>query len=187
MSLKSPDWIVFQRRQDGSVDFLRPWLDYVNGFGNSSGEFWLGLEKIHQITKNNICELNITMEAEPNHPVLSFGYAHYDRFNISGAEDNYRLYVAGFTGNVADCFSYQNGFQFTTIDADHDTRTSANCAVQYKGAWWYGNCYLSSLNGQYNGGTQTSYADGIHWSDPWGEYYSLIKVEMKVRCLIYQD
>ena len=53
-------WIVFHRRMDGSVDFYRYWTDYQQGFGNLSGEFWLGLDKIHCLI-STATELRVDM------------------------------------------------------------------------------------------------------------------------------
>ena len=39
-------WTIIQRRQDGSEDFYRGWTDYVSGFGNKTGEHWLGLVRM---------------------------------------------------------------------------------------------------------------------------------------------
>ena len=32
------EWLVVQRRQDGSVDFNRGWVEYEEGFGNLTRE-----------------------------------------------------------------------------------------------------------------------------------------------------
>ena len=38
---------------NGTVDFYRGWKEYRNGFGDLQAEFWLGNEKIHQITNQD--------------------------------------------------------------------------------------------------------------------------------------
>ncbi|KAL7742448.1 hypothetical protein ACLKA6_019078 [Drosophila palustris] len=55
-------WMVFLRRTDGSVNFYRNWKTYKNGFGDLDNEFFLGLDKIHKITKETSQELLVVLE-----------------------------------------------------------------------------------------------------------------------------
>ncbi|KAF0313950.1 Angiopoietin-related protein 7 [Amphibalanus amphitrite] len=45
-------WTVFQRREDilPREDFYRNWTEYKDGFGDFTGEFWWGLEKLWLLT-----------------------------------------------------------------------------------------------------------------------------------------
>ena len=69
---------------------------------------------------------------------------------------------------------------FTTKDSDNDI-AGGNCAVAYKGAWWYTSCHSSNLNGLYHRGAHKSYADGINWYHWKKHYYSLKSTSMKIR------
>ena len=42
--------------------FVRPMSEYVEGFGNPSKEFWLGLDKLVSLTGNGNTELMIELE-----------------------------------------------------------------------------------------------------------------------------
>ena len=71
-------WTVFQKRLDGSVDFYRGWSDYKNGFGNLNGELWLGLDKIHRLTKTKN-RLRVDLEDTTG----KTAYAEYDMFAVT--------------------------------------------------------------------------------------------------------
>lgn len=57
-------WIVLQRRFNGELSFDRNWTQYRNGFGSLQGEFWLGLEKMHQILRSGSYEALVVLKGE---------------------------------------------------------------------------------------------------------------------------
>ena len=166
-------WTVFQRRQDGSVDFYRNWTNYENGFGNLTGEFWLGLSKIHRLTKEGSNTLRVDLgDFEGN-----TAYANYSTFNVSDGSTEYILTVGGYSGTAGDSLAHHNGSRFSTRDNDNDN-SGDNCAQDFTGAWWYNNCYASNLNGRYFN-TKTNNDQGIKWWDWKGT--TLKFSEMKTR------
>ena len=173
-------WIVFQRRQDGSVDFYRNWTDYENGFGNLNGEFWLGLRKIHRLTqeRSNILRVDLG-DFDGNRT-----YAQYSVFNVRASTTEYRLTATNYSGNAGESLGKQHsGSRFSTADNDND-RADHNCAKGHKGAWWFSRCLNSHLNGYYyhnaTAGRVDGTAMGIIWYKWKGFYYSLKFSEMKM-------
>ncbi|XP_037732884.1 angiopoietin-related protein 7-like [Drosophila subpulchrella] len=138
----STGWMTILRRQDKSVDFNRNWANYTNGFGNLNGEFFIGLEKLHQMTKDKPHELYIKLMKFNGESA----YAHYDNFQIGSEQEFYKLKSLGtFSGTAGDSLRIHEGMKFSTFDSDPDT---ANCAEVYKGGWWYNNCHGSCLTGR---------------------------------------
>lgn len=84
------------------------------------------------------------------------------------------------SGNAGDSLALHRNMPFTTRDQDNDYR-EYNCAIMFKGAWWYKGCHQSNLNGFYYGGQHSSFADGVNWSHWRGQRYSLKRTEMKIR------
>uniref|UniRef100_F7BMY2 Fibrinogen C domain-containing protein 1 n=1 Tax=Xenopus tropicalis TaxID=8364 RepID=F7BMY2_XENTR len=180
-SLFPPPTQVFQRREDGSVNFFQGWEQYRDGFGKLTGEHWLGLQRIHLLTMQTHYQLRIDLEDFEN----ATAYALYNTFgvglfSVNPEEDGYPITISDYTGTAGDSLGKHSGMKFTTKDMDND-HSENNCASFYHGAWWYRNCHTSNLNGQYLRGHHASYADGIEWSSWTGWQYSLKFTEMKIR------
>ncbi|XP_078356749.1 ryncolin-1-like [Oculina patagonica] len=169
-------WTVFQKRLDGSVNFYRGWADYKSGFGNLNGEFWLGLEKIHRLTKTKN-RLRVDLEDTTG----KTAYAEYDMFAFTSERTKYQLSLGTYSGTAGDSLSGHRGYPFSTKDQDNDSASSANCAVMRKAAWWYKSCHYSNLNGLYHKVKHSSYADGVNWYHWKGYHYSAKRAEMKIR------
>ncbi|XP_022107429.1 ficolin-2-like [Acanthaster planci] len=167
---------VFQRRQDGSVDFYRDWVSYRQGFGDLNGEFWLGNDNLHRLTAQGAYRLRVDLEDFENNTA----YAKYDMFRVADGSDNYRFTVQGFSGTAGDSLSSYSNSPFTTKDRDNDSY-GPNCAVAFTGAWWYTSCHSSNLNGLYLSGETDVYAKGVVWRYWKGYYYSLKRTEMKIK------
>ncbi|KAM6949262.1 fibrinogen beta chain [Aplochiton taeniatus] len=208
-------WLVIQNRMDGSVDFGRRWDDYRRGFGNiafdvgkghceTPGEYWLGNERISQLTKMGPTEVLIQMKDWTGSQV----YAQYTQFTIQSETSNYIMavggYVAGSTaGNAllegaSELFgenrtmTIHNGMMFSTYDRDNDRwipgDPSKQCSREDGGGWWYNRCHSANPNGRYymTGAYTKNMAkhgtdDGMVWMNWKGSWYSLKAISMKIR------
>ncbi|XP_070194457.1 microfibril-associated glycoprotein 4-like [Littorina saxatilis] len=169
-------WLVFQRRQNGSVDFYRKWNMYKHGFGSLDGEFWLGLDALHVLTSRQIQDLRVDLMKFDG----TRGNASFSNFVISDSSDNYRLHFDGFTGGKAgNSLAVHNGMQFSTRDADNDINDGENCAAFRQAAWWFASCDDSNLNGHYMS-TRMEGDKGVLW-DTFDGGFSLKFSEMKMR------
>ncbi|XP_032758830.1 tenascin isoform X2 [Rattus rattus] len=165
-------WIVFLRRKNGREDFYRNWKAYAAGFGDHREEFWLGLDNLSKITAQGQYELRVDLQDHGES-----AYAVYDRFSVGDAKSRYKLKVEGYSGTAGDSMNYHNGRSFSTYDKDTDSAIT-NCALSYKGAFWYKNCHRVNLMGRYG---DNNHSQGVNWFHWKGHEYSIQFAEMKLR------
>nr|XP_043881619.1 tenascin isoform X1 [Solea senegalensis] len=165
-------WIVFLRRQSGKLEFFRNWKNYTGGFGDMNDEFWLGLSNLHKITAGGQYELRVDLRDKGE-----AAYAQYDKFSVSEPRTRYKVHVGGYSGTAGDSMTYHHGRPFSTYDHDNDIAVT-NCALSYKGAFWYKNCHRVNLMGRYG---DNSHSKGVNWFHWKGHEHSIEFAEMKIR------
>ncbi|MBW04433.1 Fibrinogen beta chain, partial [Eschrichtius robustus] len=207
-------WTVIQNRQDGSVDFGRKWDPYKEGFGNIAtnadgkkycgvpGEYWLGNDKISQLTRLGPTKLFIEMEDWKGDKVTAL----YEGFTVQSEANKYQLSVSKYKGTAGNALiegasqlvgenrtmTIHNSMFFSTYDRDNDgwktTDPRKQCSKEDGGGWWYNRCHAANPNGRYYWGGPYTWDmakhgtdDGVVWMNWQGSWYSMKKMSMKIR------
>ncbi|XP_061388119.1 ficolin-2-like [Musca vetustissima] len=173
-------WTKILRRQDGSVDFNRNWMDYKLGFGNPDADFFIGLEMLHRLTSNGKPkELLIVLVDYENET----RFARYDKFRIGSEAEKYAITELGaYSGDAGDGMGWHRGRKFTTFDQDNNAGSIRDCPQNFKGGWWFHDpCYSGHLHGPYRT-KENSRNWGVSW-DPWRKW----NVSMKYAAMMIRD
>nr|KAG5687457.1 hypothetical protein BaRGS_030359 [Batillaria attramentaria] len=165
--LEHEAWTLIQRRQDGSQDFYRTWREYKDGFGDLTGEFWLGNDVIYQLTNQDYYRLRIDMWDWPR--VGSQGkqlppryfFAESSYFFVDNETYRYELHVPNdyfaFTGFGGSGLRVHAGPFLTKDVEDLPEGMRQNCARKFHCGWWFTTCVRNAnFNGRYYKG---GYAD----------------------------
>ena len=141
-------WTVFQKRRDSDTDFFRSWQDYKEGFGNPGLNYWLGNDIIHLMTREvagvQSLRVDIIDWQDKEH------YIMYSKFSIGDEDARYVLSVGPVAkGNMSEAlFKMHHGKKFSTKDKFVNYGPCIDCPNYCAGAWWYGCCFYSNLNGK---------------------------------------
>ncbi|CAK8686821.1 unnamed protein product [Clavelina lepadiformis] len=172
-------WTTIQKRMNGEVNFNRGWDDYVRGFGNPRGEYWVGLENIYRLSRQTttpieggktsikVPKLGIYLEDWDGFKA----FTEYRVFSYWPKTAKYYLHVYGRNGS--DCFSTAPILrsEFSTPDVDNTEEYHSHCDQNFKSGWWFRWCGDTNLNGPYPKNKQEMSSNNIVWFG-WGCFNS---------------
>ncbi|XP_062616855.1 ficolin-2-like, partial [Saccostrea cucullata] len=149
MDVDPKGWTVFQWRHPLTENFTRNWEEYKDGFGNVTGEFWLGNEVVHLLTKPHRTLFHIGISDTNGHS----WYERFDNMKVASEAQKYTITLGRASGTAGDVSSRDHGGAgsmegrpFTAYDRDNDL-SPYNCADRCKGGWWFNFCDNVFLNG----------------------------------------
>jgi hypothetical protein len=173
------DCLVIEQHINGTSAFSRKWTEFKNGFGSQRADFWIGLDRMHELTQYGTYRLRLDMQLKSSGLWL---YAEYSTFVVDNETANYTLHIGGYNGTAGDAMGsgagHQNavldGAQFTTFDRDNDHSVTYNCAAltPYSGGFWYNNCGFALIH------NDDRAVNGMYWQST--SIYTLQYVRMSL-------
>ena len=156
------------------VLFNRSWVQYKNEFGSPSTYYWIGLERLHQVSQRNCTILfNIQLRIDG-----TWRYAKYSRFSVTNSSRNYTLAIDGYSGTIGDAMKLNNGRQFSTYDVDNGPPWSdcnCSCVAKWGGGFWFPPAAVA-----FKAAITTS--ANFVWYDISGGYSPLLSVDVSLLC-----
>ena len=152
-----------------------------SGFGDVSGEFWLGNKWLNLLTKSELYDYYVVAydSQETKATKKMYGVTVENetlKYQLSFQEEG-----NGFSYGM-DTKAGMNGMKFSTYDDQYNDKFDGKCCVEYggSGGWWYGFCHVESMNGRYFG---TSVVDwnGLVWLGWKGSYENLKETWLMIR------
>ncbi|XP_063903855.1 techylectin-5A-like isoform X2 [Zophobas morio] len=180
MSTRGGGWTYVLNRFNGSQNFNLKWTDYKQGFGNLSGEHWLGLDHLYELTNSKPTKLLIELMDWDS----KTAYALYSKFQIGIEAEDYKIKTLGsYNGDAGDSFRPHEGVKFSTADNDHSSK--GTCAASFESGWWFTDCHQVLLTGKYikNPTPGTYYRSAMTWREFHGFNYSLKEARMMIRTI----
>jgi len=94
-------WILIQKHNFLDKDAFKDklWLDYKDGFGDGINEFWFGLQKMHDFTKNGLWLFKVafTYDLDRNGRPLTYrgerAYGIYTHFHIDSEDKRFKFHI----------------------------------------------------------------------------------------------
>ncbi|ESO84997.1 hypothetical protein LOTGIDRAFT_98008, partial [Lottia gigantea] len=121
------------RRQDATeVDFNRTWSDYVNGFGLSHSEHWIGLQNIYHLTNGGTnYKLEMVMHRD-GYSECIFTFKNFRLVDFIFYQAQYTHKSAACSNGVYPLVAKNNKFSTN----DNQNCKVANCHLPLTGGWW---------------------------------------------------
>ena len=86
-ALNSNEWLLIsQRIGRNHFEFDKSWNEFKNGFGSTTSNYWIGLEKLHQLTR---IPKKIRIEFVDNKDATAD--FEYTKFQVGNENSGYRL------------------------------------------------------------------------------------------------
>ncbi|XP_072025539.1 angiopoietin-4-like [Amphiura filiformis] len=188
MNSNGGGWMVVLRRKDGSTNFNLQMQSYIDGFGDLTGEMWLGLSVLRDLTcgitedvydLRNAGGCHWELRVEVGDWNFNNANANYEYIYIYG--DDYRLDVGAYSGNAGNEFTPQLDSAFSASDNDRDAHLLMNLAQVARGGWWYNLDTTPNLCGYY---CQPTVLETCSGSMNWGWLSPVKTASMKTRRVV---